>query len=86
MRKFKIFQEKLFMKTTKSLGSACRHCRHYQLEGRRGGKCQQFDVHVKGEWSACPLYLAAFEATWKPTEEKITLAKPLELIPLIKAS
>lgn len=65
------------MKNTKSLGSSCRYCRHYELSGHRWGMCQQFEVHVKGEWSACPLYISAFQSTWIPTEDKMIWAENL---------
>jgi hypothetical protein len=40
--------------------SNCRHCQHYQLQGRRGGLCQKLNVAVRSEWSACSLALPAF--------------------------
>jgi hypothetical protein len=49
--------------------SNCRHCQHYQLQGRRGGLCQKLNVAVRSEWSACSLALPAF-------------ANPLDLTPL----
>jgi hypothetical protein len=49
--------------------SNCRHCQHYQLQGRRGGLCQKLNVAVRSEWSACSLALPAF-------------ANPLDLAPL----
>lgn len=48
--------------------SACRHCQHYQVQGRRGGNCQKLNVGVEAEWAACSLALPAF-------------ASPLDLIP-----
>jgi hypothetical protein len=40
--------------------SNCRHCQHYQLQGRRGGVCQKLNVAVRSEWSACSLSAPAF--------------------------
>jgi hypothetical protein len=42
--------------------SNCRHCQHYQLQGRRGGLCQKLNVAVRSEWSACSLALPAFSS------------------------
>jgi hypothetical protein len=49
--------------------SNCRHCQHYQLQGRRGGMCQKLNVAVRSDWSACSLSLPAF-------------ANPLDLEPI----
>ena len=49
--------------------SVCRHCRYYQVEGRRGGMCEQLSVPVRGGWKACSLALPAFASSW----EKISL-------------
>jgi hypothetical protein len=35
--------------------SCCQRCRHFTLEGRRGGHCSQLNVPVQGRWSACSL-------------------------------
>jgi hypothetical protein len=35
--------------------SRCRHCCSYELQGRRGGHCQQLNVNVQGGWNACAL-------------------------------
>ena len=40
--------------------SSCRHCQHYQIEGRRGGHCTLLSVPVRSEWSACSLGVPAF--------------------------
>lgn len=40
--------------------STCRHCQHYQLQGRRGGICQALNVGVRSDWSACALAVPAF--------------------------
>jgi hypothetical protein len=56
-----------FMKT--SLTSACRHCRHYTPEGRRGGVCEQLNVPVQGAWKACSLAVSPFGPSWENIEE-----------------
>ncbi len=53
------------MKTLNFPTSACRYCRYYQPEGRRGGVCQQLSVPVRGSWKACSLALAPFAPTWE---------------------
>ncbi|NJR50995.1 MAG: hypothetical protein HC780_16875 [Leptolyngbyaceae cyanobacterium CSU_1_3] len=52
------------MKSPDSLASACRHCRHYVPQGRRGGHCNQLSVPVRGSWRACSLALPVFALTW----------------------
>ena len=47
-----------FMKN--SLTSACRHCRHYTPEGRRGGVCNLLSVPVESQWEACSLAVSPF--------------------------
>jgi hypothetical protein len=56
-----------FMKT--SLTSACRHCRHYTPEGRRGGNCQQLSVPVQSHWKACSLAVSPFGPSWENLED-----------------
>ncbi len=53
------------MKNQNALGFSCRHCHHYQIEGRRGGRCQQLSSSVHGHWRACPFYVAPFAPTWE---------------------
>jgi len=48
------------MKISSCPTSACRYCHHYQVEGRRGGTCQQLGVPVQGTWKACALGQPAF--------------------------
>lgn len=48
--------------------SACRYCRHFTPEGRRGGTCQQLGVPVSGGWKACSLALPAFAPSWEGLE------------------
>ena len=49
-----------FMKISNFPTSCCRHCQHYQIEGRRGGHCTLLSVPVRGEWNSCSLGVAAF--------------------------
>ena len=49
-----------FMEPVCKAVSACRHCRFYCLEGRRGGYCEQLGVPVQGGWRACTLATAPF--------------------------
>lgn len=44
---------------------ACRHCRHYSPEGRRGGSCQILNVEVRSSWKACALATPPFAAAWQ---------------------
>ncbi|MBZ8182186.1 MAG: hypothetical protein SAL07_19285 [Oscillatoria sp. PMC 1051.18] len=67
------------MKTTNCLTSACRYCRYYELEGRRGGMCQQLGVPVQANWKACSLALPPFTSEWKELEELVHLEKSLSL-------
>lgn len=55
------------MKT--SLTSACRHCRHYTPEGRRGGFCNLLSVPVESHWEACSLAVAPFGPSWENLED-----------------
>jgi hypothetical protein len=54
-----------FMKPVNNTVSACRHCRLYRAEGRRGGHCQQLGVPVQGGWKACSLAETPFATSWK---------------------
>jgi hypothetical protein len=45
--------------------STCRHCQFYQLEGRRGGYCQQLGVPVQSSWKSCSLAIPPFAPTWE---------------------
>lgn len=57
------------MKT--SLTSACRHCRYYTPEGRRGGVCQQLNVPVQSAWASCSLAIPPFAPVWEEIEEMV---------------
>jgi hypothetical protein len=43
---------------------ACRFCKHYSPEGRRGGVCQVLNVPVQGQWTACPLMVLSLSEVW----------------------
>jgi len=42
---------------------------HYQVEGRRGGNCQQLGVPVQSQWQACPLAKPCFATSPAVTAE-----------------
>ncbi|MBV8885241.1 MAG: hypothetical protein JO235_14770 [Chroococcidiopsidaceae cyanobacterium CP_BM_RX_35] len=58
----------IFMKPLNFLTSACRYCRFYQPEGRRGGVCLSLGVPVQGCWKACVLAKPPFAPTWGSLE------------------
>ena len=62
----KLIYPRTFMKTP--LTSACRHCRHYTPEGRRGGVCDLLSVPVQSQWKACSLAVSAFGLSWENIE------------------
>ncbi|MEI2583385.1 hypothetical protein [Scytonema sp. PRP1] len=76
------------MKQMKSLTSACKYCRYYKLEGRRGGFCQQLGAPVLGNWKACSLALPPFAPSWENLEDVWALpnAKPVLASGLNKAA
>lgn len=55
------------MKTT----VACRHCRYYSPEGRRGGICQKLMTPVESNWKACSLALPPFAPTWENIDSMV---------------
>lgn len=57
------------MKNSNCPTQACRHCRFYTPEGRRGGHCQQLNVEVQGGWTACSLAIPPFTPAWENLEE-----------------
>ncbi|WP_066424723.1 hypothetical protein [Anabaena sp. 4-3] len=61
------------MKPINCLTSACRYCRHYQPEGRRGGICQKLSAPVQAGWKACNLALPAFAPSWETLEDAWSL-------------
>ncbi|HEY9692156.1 MAG TPA: hypothetical protein V6D15_08130 [Oculatellaceae cyanobacterium] len=56
------------MKTLNDSTSACRCCRYFQPEGRRGGVCEQLGVPVRGSWKACSLAMSPFAPSWETLE------------------
>ena len=58
----------------------CRHCRFYQIEGRRGGSCQKLSgVPVQSNWKACALAAAPFKTTLKKLEDIFQLETSVSL-------
>ncbi|MEY3867015.1 MAG: hypothetical protein RLZZ338_906 [Cyanobacteriota bacterium] len=41
------------MSNNSAMNLGCRHCRYYQMEGRRWGHCQLLGVPVQGGWATC---------------------------------
>lgn len=62
------------MKSLNCLTSACRYCRYYKLQGRRGGTCEILGGSVQGSWTACRLAVPAFAPSWEALEEMMLLA------------
>ncbi|MDM9384382.1 hypothetical protein QUB80_27295 [Chlorogloeopsis sp. ULAP01] len=69
------------MKNIKDLTSACRYCRYYQPEGRRGGMCQQLGAPVQANWKACSLSLPPFAPSWESLEDVWNLPDATPAIP-----
>lgn len=65
------------MKKTIFLTSACRFCRNYKPEGRRGGSCELLGVPVDSNWEACNLASPPFESTFKNIEGLLQLEASL---------
>lgn len=59
--------------------SACRHCRFYEPEGRRGGSCQMLGVPVQSSWKACSFASPPFDTTLKKLEDIIHLETSIKL-------
>ncbi|MCL1474955.1 hypothetical protein [Argonema antarcticum] len=72
--------------TVNPVASACRSCRYYTPEGRRGGNCQQLSVPVRGSWTACSLALPPFAPSWEGVEDVLIWQKEMlmlqEVLPL----
>lgn len=69
------------MKSPDSPAKACRHCRHYTVEGRRGGQCAQLNALVQGSWTACSLAAPVFVPTWDFTRIVVWQDEPLTAQP-----
>ncbi|MEL6582046.1 MAG: hypothetical protein AAFQ14_20045 [Cyanobacteria bacterium J06621_12] len=67
------------MKEINTSTSACRFCRYYEPEGRRGGSCQMLGVPVQSSWSACSLALPPFETTLTKLENIFQLKTTIPL-------
>lgn len=57
------------MKERNFLTSACRFCRSYRPEGRRGGDCKRLGVPVQGSWEACAFAAPPFGTTLEKLED-----------------
>lgn len=68
------------MKQIKLLTSACRYCRYYNPEGRRGGSCQQLGAPVRGNWKACSLALPPFAPSWESLEDVWSLPEATPIL------
>jgi hypothetical protein len=55
--------------------SACRFCRHYTSEGRRGGTCNILQSSVSGNWKACSA-AAPFFSESPPDPQPLALQSP----------
>lgn len=71
------------MKPSNTLTSACKYCRHYQPEGRRGGMCQKLSAPVQSGWKACSLAIPAFAPTWESLEDAWSLPLPKPIVPIL---
>lgn len=61
------------MKPLNSITSACRCCRYYNPEGRRGGMCTQLGVTVQANWKSCAFALPPFTTTWEKLQDIVLL-------------
>lgn len=78
------------MSSLNSSVSACRHCLHYQVEGRRGGTCEQLGVPVQAQWRACPLAAPLFTTNrLDPVDVAVhpsAIAPLIEVVPVVATS
>lgn len=61
------------MELTGYLTASCRHCRFYDLEGRRGGHCHLLGAPVRGGWKACSMGASPFAQNWTDLEKMMVL-------------
>ena len=61
--------------------SACRYCRFYKPEGRRGGSCQMLGVPVQSSWKACAFSSPPFKTTLKKLEDIFHLETSISFQP-----
>ena len=59
--------------------SACRYCRFYEPQGRRGGDCRMLSVSVQSDWEACALASPPFKTTLTKLEDIFQLESPISL-------
>ena len=50
---------------------ACRHCRYYSPEGRRGGVCQKLMTVVESNWKSCSLAMSPFASSWENLDSAV---------------
>ncbi len=67
------------MNETNFTTSACRYCRFYESQGRRGGSCQMLGVPVQSSWEACSLAASPFDTTVKKLEDIFQLDSSIPL-------
>ncbi|ELR96897.1 hypothetical protein [Gloeocapsa sp. PCC 73106] len=65
------------MKDSKLLASACRYCRYYSPQGRRGGMCSLLNVLVQPGWKSCDFAVPPFATTWEKLQEIVLLENSL---------
>ncbi len=66
--------------TLNLLNSACRYCRYYKPEGRRGGMCQMLGVPVQGKWKACTLEMPALAPSWEGLAEVMIVPSKMPVL------
>jgi hypothetical protein len=71
--------KKPIMKKINSSTSACRFCRFYEPEGRRGGSCQMLGVPVESSWEACNFASPPFETALEKLENILQLETSIAL-------
>jgi len=67
------------MKEPHQITSACRYCRYYCPEGRRGGMCSQLGVQVQANWKSCSFAVPPFMNSWDKLQEIVLLENSLNL-------